>query len=168
MHFWTERKYHLFFRISVVLKAVDSVTQICIGLFLSMVSTVTVNKIILALIGNELMETPRDLVFTYLLPGQTQYTISPATQSVWAFILLGHGIIKIFLVAGLLKERLWAYPISAAAFALFAAFQIRESLLAPSIFLNILTVLDFILIGLIIHEYRYRKRRLRSAASGRV
>ena len=55
-----------------------------------------------------------------------------------------------------------AYPSSAAIFGLFVIYQIYSMFFIPSLLLAALTVFDIILIILILHEYRHKKR-LRTA-----
>lgn len=158
MKFLSEKNYRFFFDISVLIKAVVSVGEIALGIVFYAVSTETVNKIIFFVIGAETAEQPRDLLWNYLLHGFQGLT--PETQSFWAFILLSHGVVKIFLVYGLLNNKLWAYPSSAVVFALFAIYQAYSMFFFPSFFLGLLTVFDVVLVFLILHEYRYKRRHL--------
>lgn len=74
-----------------------------------------------------------------------------------ASYLLTHGIVKIVLVAGLLRNRLWAYPAAIAVFTLFGLYQIYYLLQAYSVWLLALTLLDAAVILLTWHEWEYRK-----------
>jgi len=159
MNLFSEKNLHTLFNAGIIIKAFDSIGEITLGLSFYFLSTPIINRIIIALFGDELTEQPRDAVWSFLLHNWSG--ISGNTQYVWAFIFLAHGITKIFLVIGLVKNKLWVFPIAAVAFGVFALYQTYEIIyFMPSLFLEILTVLDVLFIALIIHEYRYRKSRL--------
>ncbi|WP_229517240.1 DUF2127 domain-containing protein [Paraburkholderia terrae] len=45
-------------------------------------------------------------------------------QKFAAIYLLGHGMKKLWLIVGLLRKRLWYYPVSMTVFGLFIAYQV--------------------------------------------
>lgn len=155
-----EKTYHALFEWGVILKGLITLGELGLGLLFYFASTQTLNNVFYFFMGGESSEQPRDLVWSYIIQ-QFQGVVGP-NQSFWAFILLSHGIVKIFLVYGLLKHKLWAYPSSAAIFGLFVIYQIYSMFFIPSLLLAALTVFDIILIILILHEYRHKKR-LRTA-----
>lgn len=132
-----ERTYHLFFEIGVIIKAAIAVAETLAGIFLLAANPATVNGAILRLIGGGFL--------------------TPERQSFWAFIALSHGIVKLALVAGLLKHKLWSYPASAAVFTLLVAYQIYDLIFSASVLLALVTVFDIVVILLILHEYRRRR-----------
>ena len=87
-------------------------------------------------------------------------------KSFATFYLLSHGIVKLFLVAGLLRNKAWAYPASLAVLGLFIAYQLYRLTFAFSIALVLLTVFDFVVIWLIWHEYRLVLRLADKKAAG--
>ncbi len=142
----SEHTYHLLFRIGIIVKAAATVFELAGGAVLWFTANTALNGAILFLTGDELIEHG---LFR---------AVTPEAQHLWALLLLGHGVVKLFLVIGLLKERLWSYPSSAAVFTMFVIYQIYETLVAPSLFIDALTAFDIVLILLILHEYRYRLR----------
>jgi uncharacterized membrane protein len=79
----------------------------------------------------------------------------------FAFLYLGsHGLVKLFIVVSLWKERLWSYPVAILFFAAFAVYQTYRYTLDPSPGWVVLTALDGIVILLTWLEY-LRVRRLR-------
>jgi uncharacterized membrane protein len=73
--------------------------------------------------------------------------------------LIVHGIIKVFLVAGLLGRRLWSYPVSLWFLVAFIVYQTYRFVFTHSLWLIALTVLDLIVAFLIWREYqRVRKQ----------
>ncbi len=79
-------------------------------------------SLINALTQEELVEDPNDIFANYLRTSAHSFSISD--QHFYAFYLLSHGVIKLFLVIGLLRNRLWAYPASLIVLGLFIAYQL--------------------------------------------
>ena len=78
----------------------------------------------------------------------------------YAFYLLSHGLVKLVVVAGLLKEKLWAYPASFVIFGAFIAYQLYRYSYTHDLSLILLSIFDLFVIVLAVHEYRLVKRHL--------
>lgn len=157
-----EKRIHQMFEIGVLLKGLDGLVELIGGALLLFVSTSTIAAWVAALTHQELIEDPRDLVANYLF--STARHLSVSTQAFAAWYLLGHGMVKLFLVAGLLRGKLWAYPISIFVLGLFILYQVYRFTFTHSIWLVALSVFDLIVVWLICHEYRgMRKAKLTSA-----
>lgn len=65
-----------------------------------------------------------------------------------------HGIIKLFLVWGLLTNRLWAYPSAIIFLGLFSAYQVYDLFVRFSWFTVLLLFVNLITIFFIAREYR--------------
>ena len=154
----SEHRVHQVFRFSVILKGLHALTEIAGGLLFHFVSAPTVLHWVNLLTQEELTEDPRDFVATHLLSAAQNLT--GATQSFYAFYLISHGLIKVVLVAGLLKEKLIAYPLSLAALGGFIAYQLYRYSYTHSFGLIVLTVFDLIVIALVWHEWRLLRRHL--------
>jgi len=76
-----------------------------------------------------------------------------------AIYLLSHGVVKMFAVVALLKNKLWGYPLSIVIFGGFIVYQIYRFTLTGGIGLIALTVFDLVVICLIWLEYRAVKSR---------
>jgi len=83
-----------------------------------------------------------------------------------AIYLLSHGVVKMFAVIALLKNKIWGYPLSIVVFVGFIVYQLHRFTLTKGISLIALTVFDLIVIGLIWLEYRPVKSR--PACGGRM
>jgi uncharacterized membrane protein len=81
-------------------------------------------------------------------------------QHFYAFYLLSHGLVKLVLVFGLLRERLWAYPASFAVFGAFIAYQLYRYSFTHEIALILLSIFDLFVIALAVHEYRLLRKHL--------
>jgi uncharacterized membrane protein len=73
----------------------------------------------------------------------------------------------VLLVIGLLRNKLWAYPVSLVALGLFIVYQLYRFSYTHGIGLIILTIFDIIVIALIYHEYRLVRRHSQSTSRGR-
>jgi len=126
-----EKRIHQIFVVSVLAKGAHALIEIAGGATLYLVSS--------------------DLITRWL----------PATdQSSYAFYLLSHGLIKLVLVYGLLRQKLWAYPASFAAFGGFIAYQLYRYSFTHDISLILLSIFDLFVIYLAVHEYRLLRKHL--------
>lgn len=155
-----ERRIHQIFEVGVLLKGAHALIECIGGLLLAFVSTSAITRLINALTQDELIEDPNDFVAAQLLALAQNFTVS--TQHFYAFYLLSHGVIKIFLVIGLLRNKLWAYPVSLVVLGLFIIYQLYRFSYTHGFGLVVLTIFDVIVMGLIWHEYRLVRRHLPS------
>ncbi|HTH93343.1 MAG TPA: DUF2127 domain-containing protein [Candidatus Paceibacterota bacterium] len=76
------------------------------------------------------------------------------SQLMGILYFFSHGIIKLFLVWGLLTNRLWAYPTAIVFLAGFSIYQIYDLFIRFSWFTILLLVVNCITIFFIAREYR--------------
>ncbi len=154
MGIFSEKTYHWLFKLGVVLKTIATVVEVVLGFLLFAISADKLNGLIITLIGGELAETPRDFIWKGVR------MISPHTEHIWAFIFLSHGIVKLILMTGLIRDKIWAYPAAAAVFSVFIVYQVYTMIYNPSLAIEVLTVFDVIFIALVLQEYRYKKQQM--------
>src|SRR5258707_1979660 len=154
-----ERRVHQIFEISILLKGAHALIECVGGLVLIFVSTSAITSLVNTFTQEELIEDP-NVVAGHLLGLAQNFTVS--TQRFYAFYLLSHGVIKVFLVVGLLKNKPWAYPVSLVVLGLFIVYQLYRFSYTHGVGLIVLTVFDVIVMGLIWHEYRLVRRHLTS------
>ncbi len=142
----------------MLLKGAHAAIECLGGLALFVVGNATIVQVVNWATQSELVEDPTDIVATYLR--DLARGLSVGTRHFYAIYLLGHGIIKLALVVGLLREKLWSYPASLIALVLFIVYQVYRYTLTQSFGLIVLTVFDFMVIALIWHEYRLVLRHL--------
>jgi uncharacterized membrane protein len=140
------------FRASLLFKGLFAVLEIGAGALAYFVSAGEIVRVVASITQDELSEDPNDFVASHLLAAAEKLSIGG--QRFAAFYLLSHGIVKTFLIVGLLRERLWYYPVSIAAFAGFAAYQMLRFTRTHSVWLLVLTIVDAIVIVLAWREYR--------------
>lgn len=155
MKLFSEKTYHRLFEAGIVGKAIVSIAEIIAGLVFVFASRDALAQFAFSLFGGELNETPRDALWNYFANEIHRFAATP--QSVWAFIFLSHGIVKILLVIGLWQKQMWAYPASAIVFLGFIIYQFYQLSYTPSAALWAITIFDMVVVWLIIHEYRWRQ-----------
>ncbi len=152
-----ESRIHQIFVISIILKGLHALVECVGGILLYLVPLTEIARWVDIVTQEELLEDPRDLVANQLLA--VAHHLSVDTVSFYAFYLLSHGLVKVLLVAGLLREKLWAYPVSLAVLAAFIAYQLYRYSFTHSVGLVVLTVFDIVIIVLVWHEWRYLRGR---------
>jgi uncharacterized membrane protein len=153
-----EKNIHLAFEISLLLKGLFAGGQIIGGIIAFFVTRDFLIKTVSVLTEEELVEDPRDLVANYLL--HSAQNLSIGTQLFVVFYLLSHGSIKLWLIIGLLREKLWYYPTAIVVFGLFIVYQLCRFSFTHSLWLLLITAVDVLVIALTWHEYRYLHRVL--------
>jgi uncharacterized membrane protein len=153
-----EHRIHQLFELSLLLKGAHALLECAGGVLLWAVSTERIVLWVNWLTMQELIEDPHDFVATHLLELAQRFTVS--TKNFYAFYLLSHGVVQVFLVAGLLLGKLWAYPASLLALGLFILYQVYRFSYTHSPGLVALTLFDLLVIVLIWHEYRVVRRHL--------
>ncbi len=144
------------FRISVSLKGLDAALELVSGAALYIISPGFILRAVAFVTLDELAEDPRDLVANYAL--EFAKHLSVGTEHFTALYLLIHGVIKLLLVAALLRDMLWAYPIAIIVFFGFIAYQLYRFTFTHSVGLIGLSLFDLVVIVLIWLEYRALKR----------
>jgi uncharacterized membrane protein len=153
-----ERRIHQVFEVSILLKGAHALIECIGGVVLALVSTSTISALVNMFTQEELVEDPHDTVATHLLELAKNFSVE--TKHFYALYLLSHGIVKMVLVVGLLRNKLWAYPASLYVLGAFIAYQIYRYVYTQSFGLIALTVFDLIVMALIWHEYRLVRRHV--------
>ena len=146
-----EKNIHRLFEISVLLKGLHALLEVVGGLFLLFISTGTIAQSLTWLTQDELVEDPHDIIARYFIHAGEQLSAGKQFASLY---LLSHGLIKLALVIGLLKNKLWAYPWSIIVLGLFMIYQVYRYTYTHAIGLILLTLFDVVVLWLIWHEYR--------------
>ena len=159
-----ERRIHQIFELGVLLKGAHAVIECIGGAALAIMAPGTIAAWVNAWTQDELIEDPHDFVAAHLLAWAQG--ISVGTQHFYAGYLLSHGVVKLLLVIGLLRGKLWSYPASLVALALFIAYQLYRFSYTHSPGLIALTVFDLVMVWLIWHEWRMVRQHLVPAGAG--
>jgi uncharacterized membrane protein len=153
-----EGVYHLIYKIGIAFKAVIGAIEIVAGAAFLFMSHASIYSLINSILWGKLKENSGDWFWQIVAAGLND--LSASGEGVWAFVFLSHGIIKLLLIGGLWKERLWSYPTSAFVFTLFIFYQAYQLLSAWSFALFAITALDVAIVALVLYEYSIKKKEL--------
>ncbi len=151
-----EKHIHLFFDVTLWFKGVFALSETIGGIAAFFVSKQLLISFVLWVFKDEFAEDPHDLIANFLL--HSAQGLSIGAQNFAAIYLLAHGIIKLWLIIGLLRKKLWYYPTALVIFGLFVVYQLYRYAFTHSVWLLLITVLDVIVIVLTWHEYTYLRR----------
>ncbi len=147
-----ERRIHQLFEISVLLKGAHALIECLGGLVLALVSTESILRLANRITQPELLDDPHDFIATHLLTWAQDFSVG--TKNFYAYYLLSHGLVKVLLVIGLLRGKMWAYPASLVALGVFIVYQLYRFTDTHGIGLIILTIFDLVVMVLIWQEYK--------------
>ncbi len=151
-----ERKIeHRLFLLSVWTKGIAGLFETICGFLFLFIPQSGLNAFVIFLTAPELAEDPTDRVATLLQ--HTVQELGADTKLFASSYLIVHGLIKVFLVAGLLSRRLWSYLVSLGFLAVFIVYQTYRFLFTHSFWLIALNILDLTVAFLIWREYQVRK-----------
>lgn len=148
------------FAVSVAIKGLDGLLELLGGLALLLLTPEKVEAIAAAFAHSVLGAVLPDAVSGWAIAGAERLTSSGLAFG--AAYLLAHGVLKVFLVAALLRNKLWAYPWMVAVLVGFVAYQSVAFVHAPSLGLAVLTLFDVAVIALTWREYRHQRRQRRA------
>lgn len=149
-----EKNIHTVFEVGLVLKGVNAALEIIGGIVAAIIPKMFVVNAVLKMTQEELLEDPKDSIASFFLHSAQSFSITSKTFV--AIYLLSHGIVKLFLVFNLLKDRRWAYPLSLVVFGLFVIYQTFRFFISHSPWFLFLTIFDLTIIWLTWHEWRYK------------
>lgn len=147
--------YHRLFDVGIILKGIDGVLELFGGAALLLTTQPMILGVVSWLTQKELLEDPGDFVANHLLHVAQQ--LSVGTLNFAGIYLLAHGVIKIGLVAGLLRDARWSYPAATIFLTALIGYQCYRLAHIASISLTLLTVLDIVIVLLIVREWRHRR-----------
>ena len=148
------RKYsHWLFELGVVIKGIDGVLEIIGGLLLSLISTRSINAFLIFLTQHELSQDRDDVISNMLIHFVSGHI---GSKTFGAIFLLSHGILKVFLVYNLLRERLWVFPVAMGVMEAFILYQLYRVHAHHSFGLLVLTALDLFVLLFVWKEYQVR------------
>ncbi len=144
------------FNISIFIKGLDSFLEVIGGILLFFIRPEQISTFFEFIFHYELLEDPHDLVANFLINFSSNLFIK--TELFLAIYLFIHGIIKLGLIIGLWKKKLWTYITAEIVFSIFVIYQIYRYTISNSVYLLGLTILDLVVITLTWWEYNQLKR----------
>ena len=146
-----EKEIYQLFRISITIKGLISLAEVIVGTLLLIIPSVRILQI--AQYAAEKAHTAGMYGSLFAQVARELDQLTGAAVMFLAFYLLIRGLVKTFLIAQLLMNKVWAYPASLIVLGLFVLYQLYEIITLHSILVIALTVFDLIVMYLIWHEY---------------
>jgi len=140
------------FTIGMYWRVSYGVLRTLLGLVLLKLINVPLADLLHMIMGQELIEDPADVLLTFtnnflqLHPFQVTYFLSA--------YLIFWGFIDIFISVNLLKQRMWAFPVSLWLIAFFILYLLYRFAHTHSLILLSVILLDVIIFWLIQKEYK--------------
>jgi len=153
-----EKRIHGLFVLSVGLKGFYALAEMASGIALYAVAHDSIINFLQRFTTHERLHDPNDWVATTAF--RLAHGFSLETQHFYAFYLVTHGLLKLAVVVGLLREKLWAYPACFVVFSAFIAYQLYRYTFTQDLGLVLLSILDAFVIVLAVHEYRLLRKHL--------
>jgi uncharacterized membrane protein len=149
------------FLAGIALKGIDGALETIGGVLLWFLKPGELNEAVRFLLQHDLSRDPHDWIREHLLHGAAKLADADPTFAV--FFLVSHGVTKVALVAGMWRNKLWAYPLTMVVFAAFCVYQMYRYTHTHSVWMVILTILDVALIWLTWNQFQ-EQRALRKTA----
>ena len=153
-----EKRIHGLFVLSVGLKGFYALVEMASGVALYLVAHQSIINFLNRFMTDERLRDPQDWVASTALKVAQSFSLE--TQHFYAFYLITHGVLKLAVVVGLLREKLWAYPACFVVFSAFIAYQLYRYSFTHDPGLVALSILDAFVIALAWHEYRLLRKHL--------
>lgn len=152
-----EKKYLSLFKISLLIKALNAITDLVGGIIIWFTSKIFLVTFILNLLQHELSDDPKDYVANFIVNSAEALAVS--SQYFLGAYLIVHGVVKIFLLICLFKKKLWAYPVSIIIFSLLTFYELYLFYFSHSIWTLSFIILDILLVLLTWNEYKVLKKK---------
>ncbi len=147
------------FRLSLFIKGFDGTMQLIGGTLLFFVEPQTLGRWMNFLTRHLISEDPTNVVAHWL--HHQADSLSVDTELLVSLYMLSHGVIKLGLVFGLLKEKLWVFPFAFVGFGAILSIEIYRIIFHFFWGVCVLMAFDTFVLTMVILEYR----RLKAAKS---
>jgi uncharacterized membrane protein len=145
------------FRIAVAIKGLDGGVQLIAAVVLFFIPPALVTQLAHAVVTRDLLGDPNGTLAAHLQEAAGHFA-GGDTRSFAIFYLLLHGLIKLGLVAALLRKIMPAYPVAVLVLAAFVVYELIRAVHTHSIALPFFAALDIVIIVLVIREYLQLRR----------
>lgn len=143
------RTYHELFDLGIALKLITGLVEGISCVLILLISRAEFTALFSPLIHTSLFTFARPLFHSFSVNGKWFWTI-------YLFI---HGGANTFFSLMLFRNKAWAYPAAASVFGVFDLYQIATLIHHPTFVLGAFTIFDLFVIGLVLNEWRYTKKK---------
>jgi uncharacterized membrane protein len=144
------------FRFALIVKGLDGAAELVGAVALLLVPAAAVHQLVADVLARDLLGPPGGFLARHLVAGTAEFASGNRT---FVVLYLGlHGVVKLALVAALLRRWLPAYPVAVVVLAVFVAYEVYRAVHTGSVVLPFLAALDVLVIVLVVREYRVLRR----------
>jgi uncharacterized membrane protein len=144
------------FTAALLIKGIDGAAETIAALVLGLVPGTTVHVLVAAVLTRDLLGPPNGPLARHLQTVTDQFATGNRT---FVIVYLGlHGVVKLALVAALLRRWSPAYPVAVVVLGAFVIYELYRATRTGSVMLPILAALDIAIIAVIVREYRSLRR----------
>lgn len=144
-----EKRIHVLFLLAVILKGLDGLLEIVLGLLLMF--TDEFSDVVYFLTRDALIDDPDNYFATHL---RAFANMSHEAFFIGGLYLVGHGAVKAFISGTLWRNYAWAYPAAMALLGLFILYELIHVVQTYSIPFMILALFDATMLWLVWYEYK--------------
>ena len=144
------------FEVVILIKSFFGFFEVLAGTILAISGRLIINNVIVALTQQEITEDPKDFFANLLI--STSSNLSAGTHLFAVIYLIFHGVVNIFLVIALSKNKTWAFRWAVGAFGFFIIYQFFRYFHTHSLLLLFLTIFDIFIVLVILLEYNIKKK----------
>lgn len=144
---------HRLFKLGIWIKLFDGILEFAAGVLFLTLSPQTLNHSVIILTQNALDEDPDNLIANALRRAASH--LSFEAELIASLYLAGNGVVKVFLAVGILRGKIWCYPVAIVVMTIFVCLQVARLIYKFSIPMLIATFVNVAIILLILREYRH-------------
>ncbi|GAA3439536.1 DUF2127 domain-containing protein [Kutzneria kofuensis] len=156
------------FKVAIGIKGLDGLGQLVLGIVLIFIPPTLITGLANEVVTRDLLGDPGGTLSTHLQTAAHDFADGSSRAFAIGYLLL-HAVIKLGLVAALLRKVLPLYPVAAVVLAAFVVYEIVRAVHTHSIALPIFAAIDVVIIILVIREYvQLRRERAASATDAHM
>jgi uncharacterized membrane protein len=142
------------FRISILLKTLEAVSEVIGGVILFFITPHFINHWGNVLTRGELSEDPNNFIANFL--SHSIHHLSSISTTYAAIYLLTHGVVKLVALVAVLKDKFWGYPLLLVVLLMFIIYQTIQLVHHVTYGLLGLNIFDVFVVVLTALEWRKR------------
>ena len=152
------------FKVAIALKGLDGLGQLVLGIVLIFLPPTLITGLANEVVTRDLLGDPAGTLSTHLQTAAHNFADGSSRTFAIGYLLL-HAVIKLGLVAALLRKVLPLYPVACVVLGAFVVYEIVRAVHTHSIALPIFAAIDIVIIILVLREYAQLRRERAEAAT---
>lgn len=149
---------HRLFQGGLALKGINAAIEAVGGLTLLFIKTSVLVRFIEGVTQDSLHRMRSDMVAEIFM--RLAGEISVSNKQFFAYYLAAHGLIKIAIVVGLLREKMWMFPVGLLALGGFVTYQLYRFSIGHSIGLLVVTIFDILIMWFVWREWGVKSSQM--------